>query len=94
MGGRFGRRDERLKRKQIAEQRLRLYERTDLDELAGLHRLNFEIRRGEIASAEVKRGLFRSSLIFRLAGSGRPIRFGLRRAQMEEARRLTDRMPH
>lgn len=92
VGGRLGRRGEQVERRRIAGERIRLYEQTALGELAGLHRLNFEIPYDRIASAEIKRGFFRSSLIFHLSGSGRAIRFRLRKGQAGEAKRLAEEM--
>jgi hypothetical protein len=93
IGRRLGKQGERVERKRIAEERRRLYEGKGLDELVGLHRLNFEIYYREIVSVEVDRGLFQSSLKFHLSGplkSGRAVRFGLGRGQVEEARKLID----
>jgi hypothetical protein len=92
VGGRLGRRGEQMERRRIGEERTRLYEQRALGELAGLHRLNFEIPYGRIDSVEIRRGLFRPSLVFHLSGSGRAIRFRLRKGQADEAKRLTDEM--
>lgn len=92
VGGRLSGSDERAKRKQIADERLRLYEERDLDGLACLHRLNFEIPYARITSAEVRRGLLQTCLTFCLAGSGRTIRFRLRKAHADEAKRLADQI--
>jgi hypothetical protein len=93
MGAQLGKQAERVQRKQIAQERRRLHEEKSLDELAGLHPLNFEIYFRQIASIDVKQGLFQSSLTFRLAGPsgpGRPIRFRLSRGQAEEARKMAE----
>ncbi len=42
IGGQLGKQGERVEKKRIAEERCRLYEEKGLDELTGLHRLNFE----------------------------------------------------
>jgi hypothetical protein len=95
IGGGFGRPGERLRRKQIAEERRRLYRERNLDELVLLDRLNFEIPCDRIASVDIKRRLFRTSLTFRLTAAGRTIRFRLKRAQADEARDLAGRIgPH
>lgn len=93
IGGQMSKRRERLERKQIAQERRRLYEEKGLDELAGLNRLNFEIYYREVVSIEVGRGLFQSSLKVHLSGSSKPartIRFRLGRRQVEEAQKLVD----
>jgi hypothetical protein len=90
IGGQLGRQGEKVERKRIAEERRRLYEEKELDELIGLHRLNFEIGYRQVVSIEVKRGLLQSSLNFHLSGSGRTIRFRLDRGRVGEAQRLVD----
>ena len=96
IGGQLGRQGERVEKKRIAQERRRLYEEKSLDELTGLHRLNFEIYYGQIASVEVKRGLLQSVLKFHLSGppgSIRTIRFRLGRGQADEAQGLVERTP-
>jgi len=96
IGSRMGRQRERIERKKIAEERRRLYDEKGLDELIGLHRLNFEIPYRDIASVEVGRGLLQSALKFHLSGTsepGRTIRFRLKRKQEEEARRMVSLLP-
>jgi hypothetical protein len=96
MGSQLGKHGERLEKRRIADERRRLYEEKGLeglDELKGLHRLNFEIHVREIASIEIRRGLLESSIKFFLSGDskpGRTIRFRLKRNQVEEARKLAD----
>ena len=93
MGSQLGKHGERLEKRRIADERRRLYEEKGLDELKGLHRLNFEIRVRDIASIEIRRGLLESSIKFFLSGDskpGRTIRFRLKRNQVEEARKLAD----
>ncbi len=93
MGSQLGKHGERLEKRRIADERRRLYEEKGLDELKGLHRLNFEIHVRDIASIEIRRGLLESSIKFFLSGDskpGRTIRFRLKRNQVEEARKLAD----
>jgi hypothetical protein len=93
IGGQLGKRGERIEKKRIAEERRRLYEEKGVDELKGLHHLNFEIHVRDIASIEVDRGLLESSIKFHLSGDSRPgrtVRFRLKRNQVEEARKLAD----
>ena len=96
VGGQLGKQGERIERKRIAEERRRAHEERSLDELVGLHRLNFEIYYRQIVSIEVRRGLLQRSLTFYLSvpsGPGRPIRFRLKKGQAEEAQRLIERTP-
>ena len=91
IGGQFAKLKERAAKAGLIEERRALHEKISLDEVLGLHRLNFEIPYQSIAAVEVKRGLFRSSLEFRItgaAGAERTIRFTLARAQHGEAQAI------
>ncbi len=91
IGGQLSRLKERAAKGGLIEERRSLHEEKRLDEVIGLHRLNFEIPYRSIASVEVKRGLFRSFLEFRITGASsaeRTIRFTLARAQHGEARAI------
>ena len=88
IGGQLSKVGERTAKAGLIEERRRLHEEKRLDEVIGLHRLNFEIPYQSIASVEAKRGLFRSFLEFRIRGASgaeRTIRFTLARAQHGEA---------
>ncbi len=88
IGGQLSKRSERAAKVGLIEERRTLHEEKRLDEVIGLHRLNFEIPYRSIASVEVKRGLFRSYLELRIIGASgieRTIRFTLARAQHREA---------
>lgn len=88
IGGQFAKLKERAAKAGLIEERRTLHEEKRLDEVLGRHRLNFEIPYRSIAAVEVKRGLFRSFLEFRIVGASqteRTIRFTLTRAQHGEA---------
>ena len=91
IGGQFAKLKERAAKAGLIEERRTLHEEKRLDEVLGLHRLNFEIPYRSIAAVEVKRGLFRSFLEFRIIGASqteRTIRFTLARAQYGEAQAI------
>jgi len=91
IGGQFAKLKERAAKAGLIGERRTLHEEKRLDEVLGLHRLNFEIPYRSIAAVEVKRGLFRSFLEFRIIGASqteRTIRFTLARAQHGEAQAI------
>ncbi|HUJ69058.1 MAG TPA: hypothetical protein VLW86_06020 [Syntrophorhabdales bacterium] len=91
IGGQFARRNERAARVGLMEERRTLHEEKRLDEVIGLHRLNFEVPYRSVASVEVKRGLFRSYLEFRVIGASkteRTVRFTLTKGQAGDAQAI------
>jgi len=95
IGGQFAKLKERAAKAGLIEQRRTLHEEKRLDEVLGLHRLNFEIPYQSIAAVEVRRGLFRSFLEFRIIGASgaeRTIRFTLARAQHGEAETIVKKV--
>jgi len=95
IGGQLAKRNERVAKAGLMEERRNLHEEKCLDEVIGLHRLNFVIPYRSIASVEVRRGLFRSYVEFRIIGASmaeRMVRFTLARARHREAREVVAEM--
>jgi len=91
IGGQLAKRNEKAARVELMEERRTLHEERRLDEVIGLHRLNFEIPYRSIAAVEVKRGLFRSCLEFRVTGASkteRTVRFTLTKGQLRQAQAI------
>jgi hypothetical protein len=91
IGSQLAKRSEKAARVGLMEERRALHEERRPDEVIGLHRLNFEIPYRSIAALEVKRGLFRSYLEFRVTGASkteRSVRFTLARGQVVEAQAI------
>jgi len=91
IGGQLAKRNEKAAKVGLMEERRTLHEERRLDEVIGLHRLNFEIPYRSIAALEAKRGLFRSYLEFRVTGAGkteRAVRFTLTKGQLGQAQAI------
>ena len=91
IGGQLAKRNEKAAKVGLMEERRTLHEERRLDEVIGLHRLNFEIPYRSIATVEVKRGLFRSYLVFRVTGASkteRTVRFTLAKGQLGQAQAI------
>ena len=91
IGGQLAKRSEKAAQVGLMEERRALHEERRLDEVIGLHRLNFEIPYRSIAAVEVKRGLLRSHLELRVTGAGsteRTVRFALLKGQLGQAQAI------
>ena len=85
--GKRRKRSDRSERMKIAEDRLRLYREKTLDELVTDHRFNFEIPYVLVRDVDLHKGLFRSSIRFRVstpAGGLKKIRFTFARGKYRD----------
>jgi hypothetical protein len=93
--GKRGKRNDRSERMKIAEDRLRHYEKKTLDELVTNQRFNFEIPYSKVQDVDLRKGLWRSSLRFRVSapsGGLIKIRFTFTKKKYIEARDLLGRV--
>lgn len=95
LGGKLAGGNDRLQRFKIAEARRRDYKQKSFDELVDSHRFNFEIPYRRVISVEIRRGLFKSRLKFRISRPSIPehsIQFTFAKGQHTNARDLLDQV--
>lgn len=93
--GKRQKRNDLSERMKIAEDRLGLYEENSPDELVNDHRFNFDIPYNRVRAVDIRKGLFRSSLRFRIStpsGGLKKLRFTFTKKKYREARDLLDQV--